>query len=307
MQDKPISLQFQPGMVVADRYEIRRLLGKGGMGQVFLAHDLKTRQDVAVKTLHRRYTSNRDAVARFVREVTLSRQLDHPGVVKLLETHNWNGTLFYTMEYVEGKTLRRWLAEQRRLDFGSAVRVLCLVADALEHAHAITIHRDLSPENIMVLPDGSVRLLDFGLAKLDDKFKGLTMVGMNLGKMMYMAPEQELDAAGVDFRADLYSLGIIFFEVLVGRTPLPGRNILDFRPELPRETDGFLRKALARDPNDRFSSAREFRTELLHLYKLYTANGSAAASPVDGGCAPARRPNFFVRSSAFLRRLLRAG
>ncbi len=280
--------------MVADRYEIRNLVGKGGMGQVFLAHDCLTGRDVALKTLHAKYVADHDVVARFVREVTLARQLDHPGIVKLYDTHNWNSALFYTMEYVEGKTLRRWLSEKKRLDFGSAVRVLCLVADALEHAHKITIHRDLSPENIMVLPDGSVRLLDFGLAKLDDKFKGLTMVGTNLGKMMYMAPEQELDAAGVDQRADLYSLGVIFFELLVGRTPLPGRKIRDFCPDLPPETDNFFRKALARKPADRFSSSHEFRDALLRLYKLHKSREAGTAAAV----AP---PGIVARIAAFLR------
>ncbi len=308
MVHQSVKALLEPGAVVANRYEIREMIGKGGMGQVFLAHDRKTNQDVALKTLHGRHTANHDVVARFVREVRLARQLDHPGIVKLHETHNWQGTLFYTMEYVEGKTLRRWLCEKQRLDFGSAVRVLCLVADALEHAHKITIHRDLSPENIMVLPDGSVRLLDFGLAKLDDKFKGLTMVGANLGKLMYMAPEQELDAASVDYRADLYSLGVILYELLVGRTPLPGRKILDFRPDLPHETEVFLRKALARKPDDRFSSALEFRIELLRLYKLYEAGG-AAMPRLSGNDEHqgVKRQNFFIRSSAFFRRLLRTG
>jgi len=284
--------------VVADRYEILGIVGRGGMGQVFLARDHRTGQEVALKTLHGKYAADRDIVARFVREATLARQLDHPGIVKLYEAHNWNGVLFYTMEYVHGKTLRQWLCEQHKLDFGSTVRVLCLVADALEHAHRITIHRDLSPENIMVLSDGSVRLLDFGLAKLDDKFKGLTMVGTNLGKMMYMAPEQELDAAGVDYRADLYSMGVIFFEVLVGRTPLPGRNIRDFRPELPPETDDFLRKALARKPEERFSCAREFREALLRLYKLYKAREAGTAiEPAHSGMS--------ARLGEFLRRIFR--
>jgi serine/threonine-protein kinase len=269
------------------------------MGEVYLAHDRKTDQDVALKTLHGKYSANRAAVSRFVREVTLTRQMDHPGIVRLHETHNWNGTLLYTMDYVEGKTLRRWLSEKKRLDFGSAVRVLCLVADVLEHAHKITIHRDLSPENIMVLADGSVRLLDFGLAKLDDKFKGLTMVGANLGKLMYMAPEQELDAGAVDYRADLYSLGVILFELLVGRTPLPGRKLRDFRPDLPPEIDDFLKKALARRPDDRFGSAREFRDALLQLYKLHTAREA-------GVHIATASPGIAARIRGFFRRILRA-
>ena len=292
--------RFEPGAVLADRYEIRGILGKGGVGTVFVVRDHKTERDVALKLLHPKYAASHDGVARFVREVSLARKLDHPGIVKLYETHNWNNTLFYTMEYVQGKTLRRWLAERRQLDFGSAVRVLCLVADALQHAHKITIHRDLSPENIMVLSDGSVRLLDFGLAKLDDQFQGLTMAGANIGKYMYMAPEQELDAAGVDHRADLYSLGVIFFEVLVGRTPLPGRKIRDFCPYLPPEAEDFFRKALAREPKDRFSTALELREAMLNLYRLYQARMFGAST--DTGRARIRN-----RLKTIFRRFLRKG
>ena len=298
MENTTIVPRFEPGSLVANRYEIRGIIGRGGMGQVFVAHDRKTDQEVALKTMHAKYASSHDAVARFVREVRLVRTLDHPGIVKVLDARNDGGALFYTMEYLQGKTLRRWLSEQGKLDFGSAVRVLCLVADALEHAHKVTIHRDLSPENIMVLPDGSVRLLDFGLAKLDDKFKGLTMAGANLGKIMYIAPEQELDAATVDHRADIYSLGVIFFEVLVGRTPLPGRQVRDFRPDLPPETDAFLRRALARNPEERFASAREFRDALLHLFKLYKGR-------LEGTIPEPTPPGLLSRMRGFFRRLFR--
>ena len=264
------------GAVIADRYEILGVLGEGGAGTVFVVLDHNTGEEVALKMLHPRYAAHRDCVARFMREIALARQLDHPGIVKLYEMQNSNECMFYTMEYLRGKTLRDWLADRRLLDFDSAVQILCLVADALEHAHQITIHRDLSPENIMVLPDGSVRLLDFGVAKLNDQFEGLTMTGSTLGKLMYMAPEQELDASGVDHRADLYSLGVIFFELLVGRTPLPGREVRDFCPHLPPEIDDFFRKALARRPEDRFSSAREMREAMLRLQDLYRASVSGA-------------------------------
>ena len=293
--ESAVSQRFVQGAVIAGRYEIRVLLGEGGVGRVFVARDHKTGQDIALKVLHPRYASTHDGMARFAREAALVRQLDHPGIVKLHETHNWNGVLFHTMEYVRGKTLRRWLYERRQLDFGSAVRVLCLVADALQHAHRITIHRDLSPENIMVLPDGSVRLLDWGLAKLNDQFEGITASGSSLGKFMYMAPEQELDAASVDYRADLYSLGVVFFEILVGRPPLSGRKICDFCPHLPPETDDFLQKALARKPEDRFSSAYEMRGAMLHLHTLYKARLSGA--PVK-----AARPGIAARIAAFNRR-----
>ena len=283
--------RFGPGAVIADRYEIRSVIGSGGMGDVYLVHDLKVREDVALKTLNREFVSNRNAAARFEREVKLARRLHHPGIIKLYETHDWNGVLFYTMEYVEGRTLRCWLREGQRPDLATTVRMLCLVCDVLEHVHKITIHRDLSPENIMVLPDGSVRLLDFGLAKLDDEFKGLTATGSNLGKLMYMAPEQELDASRVDRRADLYSLGVIFFEMLVGCTPRSGQKVTELRPELPPETEKFVRKALARKPEERFSSAREFREALRRL------------------CGPqetrAHRADIFVSSRAILKQLFR--
>jgi serine/threonine-protein kinase len=244
-----------------------------------------------------------------VREVKLARQLNHPGIVKIYDAQKWQNTLFYTMEYLQGKSLRRWLQQRQRLDFGPTVRVLCLVASALDHAHRITIHRDLSPENIMVLPDGSVRLFDFGLAKLDDEFKNLTTAGANLGKLKYMAPEQELNASEVDHRADLYSLGVIFFEMLTGNVPMPGQRITDLRPDLPPEADLFLVKALALEPDNRFSSAREFHAALLQLYKLHKAHEEGAA--VSGTPLPAAVPEstaprgIFSRTKSFLRRLLR--
>ena len=332
MTGKPIEHRFEPGTLVGNRYEIRSLIGKGGMGQVFLAVDRQNGGEVALKTLHPKYTSNNHAVARFTREVRLARQLNHPGIVKILDARHWNDTLFYTMEYLNGKSLREWIRQKRRLDLGSTVRILCLVADALDHAHRITIHRDLSPENIMVLPDGSVRILDFGLAKLDDQFKGLTTIGINLGKVHYMSPEQEQDASVVDHRADLYSLGVMFYEMLAGRSPrmmtdavkqgqeafldvLAGRaappimKITDIRSDLPPEANDFVEKALAKNPDDRFSSAAEFRAELLRLYKIFREREAAAAAAVaaedQARAAALANPGFFGRVRAFLARLLR--
>ncbi len=269
MENVELPQEYLPGLLMAERYEVRERLGCGDIGVVLRAYDYERGHDVAIKVIHARHMANHETLARFVRGATLAYELDHPGIVRLYESHNWDGKLFYTMEYVKGKTLRKWMSERKRLNFGSAVRVLCLLADALDYAHKTTVHRDVSPENIMVLADGSVRLLDFGLAKRDDRFKGLTMAGTNLGKLVYMAPEQELDAATVDHRADLYSLGIILFEMLVGHTPLAGRKIRDFCPDLPPDIDGFMRKALAGRPDDRFSSAREFREALLPLYEQF--------------------------------------
>ena len=258
--------KFEVGQTIADRYHLTRKLGKGGMGEVFLATDATNGEEVALKTLHAHFANNKYALARFVREVNTAYQLHHPGIVRIFDACQWENTLFYTMEYVDGKSLRHWLNQRGRLQFGSAVRVLCLVADALSHAHHITIHRDLSPENIMVLKDGSIRILDFGLAKMEDNFKDLTVVGVNLGKLAYNAPEQQQDAAHVDLRADIYPLGVMFFEMLTGQRPKPGQRITDLCPDLPPEADAFLEKAMAADPEKRFSSAQAFRAALLALY-----------------------------------------
>lgn len=258
---------FDKGTVIADRYIIQEKIGCGGMGAVFLALDSEKGQRVALKTLPEQFLDNKYAVSRFIREINTLRMLGHPGIVKLRDAQMANNTLFYVMEYVEGKSLRHLLQVRKRFEFPTTVRLLCLVADALSHAHKITIHRDLSPENIMVLRDGSIRLLDFGLAKLADKFKDLTATGINLGKLQYMAPEQKRSAARVDARADLYSLGVIFFELLTGHLPEPGQSLIVIRPDLPSKTNVFFLRAVAPEPEKRFQSATEFRDTLLALYK----------------------------------------
>lgn len=254
--------------LIADRYEVIQPLGRGGMGKVFLVRDVETGQRLALKMLRTQWQSRKAVVARFLREIETARRLNHPCIVKIYDTHHDDNLLFYTMEYVEGKSLRFWMKQRKQLEFGSVVRVLSLVAHALEHAHQITIHRDLSPENVMVLQDGTIRLLDFGLAKLEDANQGLTMVGSSLGKFQYVAPEQRANAAHVDHRADLYPLGIMFFEMLAGHLPDGREKISALRPDLPPQADSFVAKAMAGAPEQRFQSAREFRQALMALYEL---------------------------------------
>ncbi len=259
----------QEPYVIADRYEVIKPLGRGGMGKVFLVLDKQTNQKLALKLMRAQYQHNQRAIARFLREVEAVRQLNHPCIVKIFDAQMEGEQLFYTMEFVDGRSVRDWIMKKGPLSFGNTVRILALVADALEHAHKITIHRDISPDNVMVCRDGSVRLMDFGLAKLKDDQTPLTMVGANLGKIQYSAPEQRKNAAGVDRRADIYPLGIMFFEMLVGRRPQPGDKLSKLKPDLPKECDEFLDKATACNPDDRFQSAKEFRDALLSLYKLW--------------------------------------
>lgn len=260
-----------PDSVLGGRYEIIRSLGRGGIGKVFLVHDLQTGKQLALKMLRTRYQESERAIKRFEREVSALRQLTHPCIVKIIDVQKTDQTFFYTMEYVEGKSVRKWMQQRGRLEFGSVVRVLSLMAHGLEHAHTVTVHRDISPENVMVQKDGSVRLLDFGLAKLDDLHSNLTMVGVSLGKLAYMSPEQRASAAEVDCRADIYPLGVMFHEMLTGELPHPAHKFSELRPDLPPECDDFLDKAMAPEPEHRFSNAREFRHALAELYAVYKA------------------------------------
>jgi eukaryotic-like serine/threonine-protein kinase len=288
-------LNFEPGSVIADRYVIKEKLGQGGMGAVFLVTDNHTGQDVALKTLLDKYAQNQHAAVRFVREANTLVRLNHPGIMKIYDAKQWEGTLFYVMEYVDGKSLREWLKERGKLPLNSVVRVLCLVADALTHAHRLTIHRDLAPENIMVLADGSVRLLDFGLAKLDDRYKDLTCAGTNLGRIEYIAPEQQINAAKVDKRTDIYPLGIMFFELLTGRRPKFNEKITTLMPELPPEADVFMQMATASDPDKRFPTAHAFRDALMNVYKI--AQGEVKSEIV-------QKQSTFARLSDWLKKRL---
>lgn len=287
-----VKIQFVPGDLVAERYEVLKVLGRGGMGMVYLVNDREMQQQLALKTLLPQYITNKRALERFAREISALRQLDHPAVVKIYEARRIESLLFYTMDYVNGKTVREWLKQRGKLGWGSTVRILALLADALEHAHRFTIHRDISPENVMVLADGSIRLLDFGLAKLSDVQTAFTLIGVKLGKKYYNAPEQRLNAAGVDHRADIYPLGVMFFELLTGRLPEPDDRVTELVPELPPEAEAFWRKAMAESPEERFATAREFGQELLRIYNLSQRKeemvsgdcaGAAVAGSRDGG------------------------
>jgi len=300
MQPQTGKTRYHTGDLIADRYKVRRVLGRGGMGVVYLVVDMETQEQRALKTILPQYSDNKTAIRRFYREVQTIRRLKHPAIVNIYDAGRLDAVLYYTMDYVNGKSLNRWIEERGRLGIGSTVRILALLADVLEHAHQHTIHRDISPENVMVLSDGTVRLLDFGLAKLVDNEGAFTMVGASLGKLQYKAPEQGLNATGVDGRADLYSLGVMFYVMLSGKFPKRGVKLTDLVPELARDCDDFVAKATARSPDERFADAREFRGALMHVYNICTGKATSAYAapeppPVPfpdvplGSAAPPRR------------------
>lgn len=284
---------YKPGDLIANRYEVQRVVGAGGMGVVYLVTDREAgNRLLALKTLLPQYVTNKYAVRRFIREVDTIRRCDHPGVIRIYDAQMDGSLLYYTMEYLEGMSLRKYMRQRGTLGLGSTVRLLSLVAHALEHAHQYTIHRDISPENIMVLPDGTIKLLDFGLAKLTDNEGGFTMIGTALGKMQYGAPEQRLNARDADLRADLYPLGVMFVEMLTGKLPNDGPPVTEVVPGLPTDlVDEFLAKTLAPRPNDRYMSAKEVRIALKAIYDAYE-QGQAEPQRPRGAVSPARPGRF---------------
>ncbi len=291
---------FDVGDRVADRYVIRRLLGKGGMGRVYLVEDSESGRVLALKTLLPQHTSNERALHRFVREVKAVRQLDHPSIVKIYDAQKYGDLLYYTMDFVDGKSLHTLIRERGRLGLGSTVRLLSLLCHALEHAHQFTIHRDLSPDNVMVLPDGSIKLLDFGLAKLVDSQQQFTMIGTSLGKMHYNAPEQRRNAADVDHRADIYSMGVMFFAMLTGRLPKGPERITTYRPDLPSECDSLYFRATAADRDERFPSARDLREALAHLYEAARRKARGAQALEEAPPEREPRPSLWARLRSWL-------
>ncbi|MBI3877835.1 MAG: serine/threonine protein kinase [Verrucomicrobia bacterium] len=286
---------FEEGAFFADRYEIKSALGRGGMGMVHLAKDWKSDRQVALKTLLPKYAQLPQAVARFEREISAVRRIDHPAVIKIYDSGKIEGTLYYAMEYVDGKSVRSWMRERKKrgknVGLKSTVRILGMVCGALEKAHEFTIHRDLSPENVMVTRDGQVKLLDFGLAKLIETDQDLTRVGVTLGKLQYSSPEQRADAKHVDSRTDLYALGVMFYELLSGELPMPGVKLKTLVPWLPPAGVTFVERAMANKPEDRFQTAREFREAMMIVYEQskdleLAADGKAPRVDAAGGPTP---------------------
>jgi serine/threonine protein kinase len=259
--------EYQPGEFIAKRYEVKKALGRGGMGMVYLVVDHKVGETMALKTIRPEYTTDGAALHRFGREVRTIRKLNHPGIVRVRDAFRYGSLVFYTMDYVQGKSIRDLISERSRLGLGSTVRILALVAHALEHAHKVTIHRDLSPENVMVLQDGSIRLLDFGLAKLTEQEPTFTRINTTLGKQQYISREQLISARDVDHRTDIYALGIMFYEMLTGQLPEDNKSITDIVPTLPKTCDAFFARATATARDDRYGTAGEFRRAIIYLYR----------------------------------------
>lgn len=204
------------------------------------------------------------------------------------------GLLFFTMEYLEGLTLRQILLKYRRLPLGKAVGIIHRVCVTLEYAHQYAVHRDISPENIMILSDATVRLLDFGIAKALD-LQGLSQKELPIGKSYYMSPEQRDNPATVDARTDIFSLGVVLFEMLTGELPSGYNRLTQVRPDVPEMLEKVIGWALA-TRDQRYPTARHFRKAVDGCYKIYKKNKDIAKpqtpqeKPVQKNGAPPGSP-----------------
>ncbi|UCG88196.1 MAG: protein kinase, partial [Gemmatimonadota bacterium] len=266
---------------LGDRYEVERELGSGGMAIVYLARDLKHDRSVALKVMRPELSASLGG-ERFLREISIAAKLSHPHILPLYDSGDADGLLYYVMPFVEGESLRDLLDREQQLPLEDAVRITREVADALGQAHSYgIIHRDIKPENIM-LTGGHAIVADFGIARAFSAAGGdsLTQTGMAVGTPAYMSPEQAAGDANLDGRTDVYSLGCVLYEMLVGQAPFTGpnaqaimaRHTMDMvtppsimRQSVPEELENVLLRSLEKSPADRFRTAADFSEALVSL------------------------------------------
>ena len=288
------------GQRISNRYALGRLLGYGGMGAVYLTHDEVKHRDVAIKVLHDKHRDHDWIVARFAREVEVLRTLNHPNVVDLYDAGKDGRKLYYAMEYIKGCNLREWMFRHNPMDFASAVQVICLASRGLHYVHQRYIHRDIAPENLMLRKDGVVKIIDFGLARKNRCDEGLTIIGTPLGRNEYNSPEQQRNAAVADFRADLYPLGVMLYEMLTGELPPRGASLAELGRKLPPGCDEFLARTLAPDPLDRYHDGKSAATALLEIHQRAHRRGKAQRFAAEGEARSSR----WEAVGAFLRSLI---
>jgi serine/threonine protein kinase/Flp pilus assembly protein TadD len=298
--------QLQSGL--ADRYRLKRELGRGGMATVYLAYDVKHDRRVALKVLRPELAATLGP-ERFQREIRLAARLQHPHILPVHDSGEAAGQLWYTMPFVEGESLRDRLRRERELPLDEALRIAREVAEALGYAHVQGIvHRDIKPENIL-LSQGHALVADFGLARaFEGREQELTSSGMLVGTPPYMSPEQSRGSERVDGRSDLYSLGCVLYEMLTGEPPYMGttpqaimaKRFMDpvpssrrLRETVPEALDQALQRVLAKVPADRFSTAAEFARA------LGTPNTTPVVTPVRTSSTVSASPS---RSEPALRR-----
>jgi serine/threonine protein kinase/tetratricopeptide (TPR) repeat protein len=292
---EPATRLDQLKAALADRYRLERMLGEGGMATVYLAHDLKHGRQVALKVLKPEVTAALGP-QRFLNEIQVTANLQHPHILPLYDSGNADGMLFYVMPLVRGESLRQRIEREKLLPVGEAITIARQVASALDFAHRQgVIHRDIKPENIL-LQEGDALLADFGIALALSEAAGgrLTGTGVSIGTIEYMSPEQAGGERDLDARSDVYALGAVTYEMLTGHPPVTGSTAVaiiaklltepptqprSVRGDVPRALDAAVMRALAKAPGDRFSSARAF-ADALTAEPSATENSGTRRTPV---------------------------
>ena len=274
---------LRPGVTFAGRYEVKEIVGAGGMGVVYRAFDRELQEPVAIKTLRpEAMAGGSAALDRFKQEIRLARKIAHRNVVRTYDLGEQNGMYYLTMEYVEGTSLKQLIVSRGKLPVAVTLTVGKQLCRALEVAHAEgVIHRDIKPQNIVVEPSGFLKVMDFGIARLANppQGKGLTEAGTSIGTPDYMSPEQ-LSGAELDPRSDLYAAGVVLFECLTGRVPfeaettwaLVAKHLEEeppdprkFNSDVPPQLAAVILKAMAKNAADRYDSATEMHDALARL------------------------------------------
>src|SRR3954464_6894920 len=263
--------------VIADRYELEELVGTGGMSSVYKARDRLLERNVARKVLQPHYSDDAEYVERFRREARSVAQLSHPHIVTVIDRGEDGGQQFIVFEFIDGENLKQLIGRIGPLPVRRAVELALEIADALAFAHDHgLVHRDVKPQNVLLTPDGDAKVTDFGIARSLDVEEGVTQTGTVLGTSNYLSPEQ---ASGqpVTPATDVYSLGIVLYELLTGDVPFPGENfvavamkhineeppsLLERRPDVPMRLAAAIDRALANDPGQRPPTRQAFCSEL---------------------------------------------
>src|SRR6202171_833725 len=303
-----------PAGSTLSHYRIVSKIGAGGMGEVYLAQDTKLDRKVAIKFLHEECSKDPDKLARFIQEAKAASALNHPNILTVYEIGEVNGKNYIATELTDGQTLREHLSHKESLQLNSILKIGVQVSEALSAAHqAGIIHRDIKPENIMLRKDGYAKVLDFGLAKLSEpkaiatgsedatRVQVNTTPGMVMGTVSYMSPEQARGNV-TDARTDIWSLGVVLYEMLAGKVPLAGETvnhtivaILEKEPQLlenvPAELQRIVRKALTKDVEMRYQSARDLLIDLKNLRRDLDIQGELERSIIPNRAATTESAN----------------